>query len=398
LKRFLLISDIHAADVDPSSSKAPSYVSTHKPAGGSAIDPLDDLESLIKSERLAPDAILCPGDITDKSKPAPFSYAWGRLHQLSSQCGAKLFATVGNHDVDSRFKSNSFDPRGFAMSLLPTIPSPQRLEYLEYWAENFTVISTNGCNILIINTAAYHGTGIDAAREIEHGRISDATLTAVESALIKLPEATVNIALCHHHVIKPADNDGELEGQTRGAEKLVDILNKAAEPWIIIHGHKHVPDLFYGHGGSNAPVILGCASFSAQVNEDARNKNPNQVHLLVCDPDGAKSAGLASGGYILSWTWQPGVGWRRAKGIYGLPYFAGFGNRTSVSSLVIDVERALTSASQNALTWAAAAKAVPLIERLIPTDFVLFEKALNKKNLVVLTDTDGAFAQIGRRA
>jgi predicted phosphodiesterase len=397
VRRFLLISDIHAADTDPSSSKAPSYVSSFRSPSRSPMDPIAELEELIRQEDLAPDCILCPGDITNKSQPAPFGYAWERLQQLSNKCGAKLIATVGNHDVDSRYKANSFDPRGFAMSLAPKIPTADRRHYLEYWAENFTLVSSEQCNILVLNTAAYHGAGKDAAAEIEHGRISDQTLSSISHELNLVSVAPVNILLCHHHLIKPETYDDELKGQTRGGEKLIQLLNQSDGAWIVIHGHKHVPDLFYSHGGSNSPVILGCASFSAQINEDAQNKNPNQVHLLICDPDGAKSAGLTSSGTILSWTWQPGVGWRKAVGLQGLPHFTGFGHRSSVDPLVAALDAHLTKTGSSVLDWPTVVASIPSLQRLIPTDFQAFEKALGRKGMVILTDK-GRLAQVGRRA
>lgn len=55
MKRFLLISDIHACDVDPGSSKAPSYVSSFRSAAASRIDPIAELEDLIKREDLQPE-------------------------------------------------------------------------------------------------------------------------------------------------------------------------------------------------------------------------------------------------------------------------------------------------------------------------------------------------------
>jgi predicted phosphodiesterase len=314
VKRFLLISDIHASDIDPASSKAPSYVSSYKSSSGSDLDPIAELEKLVRQENLAPECILCPGDVTNKSMPAPFSYAWKKLDDLAKSCNAKLISTVGNHDVDSRYKSNAYDPRGFAMSLVPKIPTADRTHFLEYWAENFTLISYEECNILSLNTAAFHGAGRDATAEIEHGRISEATLVAIEAALKCIPSKQVNILLCHHHLIRAEPSDSELRGQTRGGEKLIQLLSDDDGAWIVVHGHKHIPDVFYAPGGSNAPVILGCASFSAQINQDAQNKNPNQVHLLICDPDGANAAGLTSAGQIISWTWQPGVGWRKAQG------------------------------------------------------------------------------------
>jgi 3',5'-cyclic AMP phosphodiesterase CpdA len=395
VKRFLLISDIHACDVDPGTSKAPSYVSSFRSSSLSRIDPIAELERLIKQHDLMPDCILCPGDITNKSQPDPFGYAWQRLHELASKCGARLIATIGNHDIDSRYKSNAYDPRGFAMSLAPNIPVTGRKEFLEFWAENFTAISFDECNIIALNTAAFHGFGKNASGEIQHGRISDATLGRLQATLGSLPAAPVNILLCHHHLVKPEVTDDEFVGLTRGGNSLVQLLSDADSPWIVVHGHTHRPDLFHAYGGSNAPVILGCASFSAQINEDALNKNPNQVHLLVCDPDGARADGLASCGQVISWTWQPGVGWEAAMGLHGLPHIAGFGYRATIDSLIDQVDQYLSASGAKVARWEAISKIIPGLIRLIPTDFERLRKSLNKRGLELLSE-GARVRQIGR--
>jgi len=279
------------------------------------------------------------------------------------------------------------------MKLEPQIPVAKRDRFLEFWAENFTLISSDKCNILILNTAVYHGGGQNVAAEIEHGRISEITLAAIKATLLSAPKADVNVLLCHHHPIKADQGDADLVGQTRGEEKLIEALGDEDAPWIIIHGHKH---LFYGYGGSNAPVIFACASFSAQVNVDAQNKNPNQVHLLVCDPDGAGRAKLTSAGHILSWTWQPGIGWRRSQGSYGLPYFVGFGYRNNVKLLVDRLDDYLTASSLRQTSWSAAVAAIPELEMLVPSDFAAFERALEQRSLTILRDRDGSLAHVGR--
>jgi predicted phosphodiesterase len=351
----------------------------------------------MKAEGVKPDYVLCPGDITNRSNPASLSYAWDRLNRLANSCGARLIATVGNHDLDSRYKENAFDPRGFAMSLSPRIPCEDRQHFLEYWAENFTLISDVGCNILVLNTAAYHGGGKHIAQEIEHGRISQVTSDGIKRVLDSAPIASTNILLCHHHLIRPEHSDEELAHQTRGGDSIVQLLNESAGAWIVVHGHKHSPDLFYGHGGSNAPVILACASFSAQINVDAQNKNPNQVHLLACDPEGATNAGLASAGTLTNWTWQPGVGWGKSLGLHGLKHIVGFGYRASVTGLVQALEEHLSAKRLSQLSWSDAVHAVPALERLIPVDFKALERMLNARGLVILNEQDGSPAQVGRR-
>jgi len=304
MTRFMILSDIHASEEDPSSPSAPSYVSSYNARASGHLDPIDELEKLIERDELVPDYILCAGDMTNRSNVNSFNYIWKKLHNLSNKTNAPLICTVGNHDIDSRYQANKNDPRGYAMSLQPRLPIEQRIPYLEYWALHFTLLTYDTCNILVLNTAAYHGFSEDAEIEVEHGRISDITIENIKVTLSTVEKRPTNILLCHHHPIRAERGDQNLIGLTRGGEKLVEILNDAPHPWIVIHGHKHIPDLYYGHGGAaNTPVIMGSASFSAQVNTDAQNKNPNQVHLLETDPEGARRDGLAYAGTVISWSW-----------------------------------------------------------------------------------------------
>lgn len=399
MPRFLIISDIHACDDDPSSSQAPSYVSSFNHGATTRIDPLADLQHLIRDEDLSPDYILCAGDITNRSNPNSFTYVWSKLHALADLANCRLVSTVGNHDLDSRYQANKFDPKGFAMSLEPQLPVHDRTQFLEFWAQNFTLITYPDCNILVLNTAAYHGAGADVNNEIEHGRISDLTLATLKRTVESADRRATNILLCHHHPIKGEQSDADLLGLTRGGDKLIDLLNRATSSWVVVHGHKHVPDLFYGHGGgSNAPVVLGSASFSAQVNRDAQNKNPNQVHLLTTAPDQAKSHGLTYAGIVKSWTWLPGIGWRKAYGTHGLPHVTGFGYKNSVDHLAAEIDNHLRTLSQNLITWKDALNVVPSLNWLVPVDFQTFTRALDDRGLRILTEPDGDRAQIGRRS
>ncbi len=397
MKTFLILSDIHASGVDPASPKAPSYVSSANSSVARRTDPISELESLCAREGIRPDYVLCAGDITDRSDPNALKYAWERLNQLADTLSAKLIATVGNHDLDSRYNSNKYDPRGYAMSLTPTIPLGSRSAYLEYWAENFTVFEGDGCNILVINTAAYHGGGKEALVEMEHGRISELTIQAIRARLKSLPHAPVNLTLCHHHPIGMEPTDTEYAGLTRGGEGLLEALEETDAPWVVVHGHKHRPELFYALGSGNSPVLLSAASFSFQVNADAQNKNPNQVHLLVCDPDGAAANELTSAGHVKSWTWQLGAGWKAAHGEHGLPHIAGFGFRGNARVLASDLETHLAQSESKILTWQAAKDAIPKLNFLSPKDFDRFERALTDLGLKILSDRDGSLAQVGRR-
>lgn len=388
MKRFLLLSDIHATDIDPSRWDAPSTVSSSPVKAGNHVEPIADLEAMLRREGREVDYVLCAGDITNKAHPASLTFAWEKLNALSSALGAKLIATVGNHDLDSRYKENAFDPKGYAMALSPQLPTDERSAYLEFWAENFTLINEDNCNVVVLNTAAYHGGGKDIAIEIEHGRISEMTLNLLSGRLTSAPHAAINVLLCHHHPIKGDQGDNFTIGPTRGGERLLEILDETDRPWIVVHGHKHIPELFYGSGGGNSPVVLACASFSAQVNADAQNKNPNQVHLLTCDPKAAAAASLDVAGTVESWTWVAGVGWKPAKPDQGLPYKAGFGYRASPSQIVNELEAHLATFPEGRMRWTDALAKAPAISNLIPRDFERFKKKLAERDLIILNDSN----------
>lgn len=401
MKKFLLFSDIHATDADPTSSSAPSYVSSYASAAAGSPEPISDLVRLLQDEGQEVDYLLCAGDITNKGSPTALTFACEKIQWLSDKLAATLVTTVGNHDLNSRFKTNSYDPRGYAMSVKPAIPIADREKYLEYWAEHFTILNEPDCNILIINTAAYHGGGTDMKKieeELEHGRISDLTLNKIKDAMTALPERDINIVLCHHHPIKAEPSDENLVGYTRGGEKLVELLGESGRPWTVVHGHKHRPDLLYGHGASNAPTIISCASFSSQVNADAQNKNPNQVHLLTCDPSAATTFNSYQAGTVRSWTWQPGIGWARSNGGQGLPHRAGFGFRGNVKPISKRLGDELDSAGVAFIPWETAIVAVPELTGLIPADLAILITSLQTDGLTVLYDKDGQIAQIGRAA
>lgn len=393
---FLVLSDIHASDEDPSSSKAPSYVSSFNSAAAAKTDPIADLVRLCTESDISPDYLLCAGDITNRSSPPSFTYVWTKLNDAAKAINARLIATVGNHDLDSRYQSNKQDPRGYAMSLRPWIPVDKRINYLEYWAQHFTLLQEPDCNIVVLNTAAYHGGGEDVKKEIEHGRISDITIDLIRSAIAGAEPRDTNILLCHHHPIGTEQSDKNLDGATRGGDKLVGLLNESSHPWLIIHGHKHVPELFYGQGGANSPVVLACASFSAQVNADAQNKNPNQVHLVSTDPVQASALSLACAGAVKSWTWQPGVGWVKAYGKLGMPHVSGFGYRSSISQLAKNLDAYISGRSESYLNWSETLRQFPAISHLVPVDFVTFKKSLANLKLTILTSDDGEMAQVGR--
>ncbi len=398
--KILVISDIHASASDASAANAPSYVSSESSKGGPTADPFDNLVQLISALSIKPDLLLCAGDMTNRSAPAPFTYVWGKIVGTASKLDATVISTVGNHDLDSRLLANKNDPKGFAMGLKPLIPFDNRQNYLEFWAEHFTHIDTDDANIIVLNTAAYHGygEGEKLKAELEHGRITDHTLEKIRAKLLNIPKRPINLLLCHHHPQKAEPNDVNSEGVTSGGDKLVQLLNDDIHnEWVIIHGHKHRPDVFYGNGGADATVIIGSASFSAQVNLDSQNKNPNQFHLIEFEDVGDGSIWAPPKGKITSWTWVPGDGWRPSVGrSHGLPHVTGFGCRIGGQALAQTVIRHMNNPKLELLKWPQVKTLVPDVSHLIPDDFKKFASTLNSNGFQLQYDEYGTANAIGR--
>ncbi len=270
--RFAVASDLHVYEVEGDNS--PSALRVGADETDHLRHPIAALLHLIRSQDLRADALLCPGDLGDRASTAGIQYAWAKLVQLQKAIRAKeLFATVGNHDVDSRGKSNKFDPRGFLQTLDPPFPYKTLAISDHYWSRHFAVIERSNFRIVLLNSSAFHG----YESEHIHGRVSEHTLSALEKALVrsKTPPL-VNILLCHHHPMLHSDRKlGDHDTMKQGQE-LLDMINQHSE-WIVIHGHKHDPRLSYASGQSSVtPIVFAAGSLTASLYPEIASSARNQ--------------------------------------------------------------------------------------------------------------------------
>lgn len=375
LVKIALVSDIHAAIPDEKGIAA-SYAST-APTDGTDKDALLSLEKLIKDGGLNANFIFCCGDMTNMSNASAMRYVWGKFQDLGSQLGAKPYATVGNHDVDSRHKHNDHDARGMLRGLTPSYPLGSIPLNYEFWSRNFVIIEEPGIRLVVLNSCAYHGVNPDpAAPEYYHGRISEYTLGDLREALSTTTETDnstprpykVNILLCHHHPHKHQDIETVDYSNMKGGEKLIDLLQDVGtDTWIVLHGHKHQPRLIYGAGAGRAPLVFGAGSLSAKLHGDLQGRARNQFYMITLDLDAAHSLELDIAGTLEAWDYQLGKGWVPAKANSGLPARSGFGYRPSIradaSSLANQVKT-----SGGILKWSEATKATPKLSYLLPAD------------------------------
>jgi predicted phosphodiesterase len=338
---------------------------------------------LIAAENFKADVLLCCGDLADKAEPGAMKYAWSFLDDVASQLGAKLCATAGNHDVDSRYGYNDFDARGMLQNLLPNFPVRDSPLADQYWARHFCVVELGHLRLILLNSAAYHGQGSTDAQppEYSRGRIAKSTVERLKDALQVNTKATVNLLAVHHHpmAIAGVDEDGS---QMVNGEALVDLLAMDHHTWMIIHGHKHVPRLVHGQGGNNAPLIFGCGSFAALPTGKWATNTPNQFYLVEYPSSPGSAGGLPLAGRFRSWDWHIGMGWEPAADLSGLPSAGGFGCREHSTSVAANVAALVRARSPVALTWQEVLDQYPQYAYLAPTDVARVRRDLEKTNSV----------------
>jgi len=387
-----VISDIHAFDtLGPDEKVEPSHLCMRTPENIVARHPIAALKELLSSEKILSSLLLCPGDFGDKARPAAIAYAWKAVNEIALRLGANsVLATVGNHDVDSRYNYSDHDPKGFLQGLAPPFPCPDELNNNQFWSRNYTLIEMPTYRLLILNSSAFHGGNLD---EINRGRISERTLTAIKQTLQKSNPKPVNILLCHHHPHKHSEIQlGEYDEMLGGQLLLMLLGCGLYGDWLVLHGHKHHPKICYAAGGNASPVVFSAGSLSAKLYPELATVARNQFYLIHFPTDQYPTHGFV--GTFDAWDWVSGSGWQRA-GQYGsgLPGRGGFGYRGNLSVLAAEAAAFL---NQNTMPWSLLVSSLKKLEYLIPSDLeILFNRLRCLHNINVLMSQEGTPEQIG---
>lgn len=155
--RIAVISDPHAFS-GPYEDASPSWVALGDDQANVRTNPFAGVSKLITKEALKADIIICGGDLGDKASPEGQQYVWHQIEALRLQLGATItLATAGNHDVDSRLVHTDHDARGQMQALDPLFPIADQAKWMEYWAQNYTVVIHGGVRFVLLNSSAYHG-------------------------------------------------------------------------------------------------------------------------------------------------------------------------------------------------------------------------------------------------
>lgn len=393
--RIAVLSDLHAFTSEAGKSP-PSFYDVAKIPANPLLHPISALKELIKTEHLTADMVLCGGDMSDKAGPSGVIQAWKDLHDVATLLKAQFVTgTCGNHDLDSRFQGSSHDAKGVLMNLNPPFPVADDSKRNQFWAKNYLIEEGQDYRVVVLNSCAFHGSGKDQQREIEHGRISPNTIEWLKQDLQSQSPKPVNILLCHHHPKLHPEIDYEDYEVMIGGEQLLHLLGNAAfGSWIVIHGHKHHPKIDYAAGGGNAPLVFSAGSLAAHLYPQLTTLGiRNQFYIIDIHLEQITKFGLA--GTVLAWDWYGGTGWRASNGAHsehGIPRSSGFGARPVTAPLANEVSIAVAG---RVTSWSDLVNVIPALPYLLPRDvYELCRELRSTHNLRVIFD-QGAPVQIG---
>lgn len=394
--KIAVLSDLHVFNGSSEDDNAPSFIGTADAQDSPEKHPFCGLKKLISDNQLAADLLICPGDLSDKADPAALIYAWDQLHKLKTELGARqLLATNGNHDIDSRYMHDDHDAKGTLQSLIPMFPGTDEALCDRYWSRNFAIYADDQVRVVLLNSAAFHGSGKTSNAEFEHGRVSSRTLAAIRSEL-NTGERRVNILVCHHHPAPFNPVEEKDYSEMMGGDRLLALLDASdCGPWLMIHGHKHFPRVAYAAGGASSPIIFSVGSFSAHLYQKLQGHARNQFYLLEIPIASLDSLGLDLAGTVLAWDWIGLLGWQRAGDRSGLPHKVGFGWRESVRNIAKEIVGHLPAGD---VVWGASdlEAAVPKLRYLRPEEIFSVAKRLKDEHKIIARLEDGVIREVGR--
>jgi metallophosphoesterase superfamily enzyme len=406
--RVAIMSDIHADRKE----NADTYVCEEPATPRPGFHPLSDLMSYLgqPSSTLRADVLLCPGDIANKSSTSSKQYAWNKLNEVGHQLQVDhVFASPGNHDVETR--TPGVDPTADLRNLAPSYPTRIPILDKHFWEHGYSVYEDAVYRVVNVNTCAgfpaHPGSGatddeLEAYyQKLNRGSFPETTELKLREELQKMSHRSVNILLCHHHPLEHQllarfqDGYGPM---SRGGD-LIKLLDENADAgrWIIIHGHKHVPQLTASGYSANAPVVLCAASVGGKLWHPVVTVTRNQFHIVEFELDDQQ--GLPSlRGTIDSFVWGYAKGWYRPNKDSGLPARCGFGVQYDHRTLARQVIQHVTSQALEFQPWPRILKAVPTLRYQGPRDLELFETALGVEGWILLReDSTQEILQVARR-
>lgn len=404
--RLAVVSDIHAYR----ETSDETYVVTEPPPSRRNEQPVADLLRFVEGRGLQADYVVCPGDLSDQADDPGKLYAWNQLHELARRLGAgDVLAAPGNHDLTTY--TQVADPAATLKNLEPPYPTGERSSSQQFWDEGFVILDRADHRFLITDSCRGFPPhpGSDCSDEefdayktaLSRGSFPEDLQDRIEAALSTLDERPINIALCHHHPVEHERRElfKDSYGPMHRGEQLLRILedNYQCGRWLVIHGHKHVPQLIGTAGASaNGPVLLCSASTGGKLWHPVVSATRNQFHIVSLDRN--EVAGLARlRGTITSYSWGFGTGWDiSGRKLSGLPGHCGFGMSHDHRDLAASMLQYLSDRALEFASWSEVTEALPVTKYQGPQDQEMLEHYLLDLGLVLVRDSEDHVLQLGR--
>ncbi len=335
--KILVISDIHAI-TDKSKSKY-----SHLFLGDSKREYADSIVNYIKGLDQKFDLLVCAGDISNIGDELCFNAGLEFIHRIKEELDIdELLCVPGNHDHKSRPPDNENPKITLENAERPfptTCPRKNEIFLKSDWCH----VSGEelGYNAILLNTSAFHGEG----EEDKHGKVGSTTIEEIGEFIQseEYEDQPLNILVCHHHPLKMEHVDEEVDYESmEGGELLLRRLHEVkGGAWLIIHGHKHFPEITYASAaGRSPPIIFSAGSLSAQIYSKIESRTSNQFYVLEVELDSSLAVGIPVGTFetyerVLSSSWRPS----QAK---NLPAKGGFGSSENPYQVSLKIKDAIT--------------------------------------------------------
>lgn len=373
--KILLISDLHTiVDNNNSQDSRLEFI-------GENSEYADGFIKYVKSLDYQFDLLICAGDISNKANLKSFEYGWNFINRVGIELNiGKILSVPGNHDHASRSNQKTFGPKHHMQHVTPSFPSNDFALTTHFWAWNWCHVEHDNSNIILLNSSAYHG----YEDEHKHGRIPQETALQIEQYIKKdqFKEKGINFLICHHHPYKMDHiTDGDDYESMDGGDRLGNILTESSKgPWIIIHGHKHIPQIRYAPSTSMAsPIVFSAGSFSAKLYPELLEKTKNQFYVIDIDLKKTQQTGRATGKFE-TYEWSISSGWRASESPF-LPAKGGFGSSKPPYELAMEVVEHLNKINENYLNELDLSPFYEHLNYFTPWDIKKFQEALGKNNL-----------------
>lgn len=374
--RIAIVSDLHVFGEKKPEAAAPSWLPASASTSPSAENPLAHLRKLIEEEAISAEILIVPGDMANAASKIGLKAAWGFIQEIKTWLNAKeLYATVGNHDLDSRGQEEEsgqdFDPKGNVQLLDPPFPYDDEQRDNQYWARNFCITQSNDVTLLNINSCAFHGylSEKQSLDEYNHGRISGTTRRQIEQQINQLDKTQINIALMHHHPFQHKEFKFEDHEAAKGGAELIQMIESfPSANWIIIHGHRHAPNLMVAPGSGTAPYIFSAGSFSVSIDPRILHNCDNQFYVIEFDLEETRRRKGGIYGIVHSWTWNAS-GWFASPPRSKIPMKSGFGVRLQPHELAQRIYEYVSSIKEPFVTVSEVIRdELPELRFVLPND------------------------------